>query len=137
MVTWQRGGARRRPFFPIPQQNLPLNHLLINALFTTATIWRSMPFHSTLPWFRTMTPTATGLNKCKEKEQKQSYAGSFHLITIPGVSLMAMSFFPSLTVARYMILKLFISMCYRWHPMYLGCLFCLFVYVEFFRIPLQ
>src|SRR4029450_12292687 len=44
---------------------------------------------------------------------------------------------PSLTVARYMILKLFISMCYRWYPMYLGCLFCLFVYVEFFRICLQ
>jgi DNA repair photolyase len=44
---------------------------------------------------------------------------------------------PSLTVARYMILRLFISMCYRWYPMYLGCLFCLFVYVEFFRIFLQ
>src|SRR4029453_8053117 len=44
---------------------------------------------------------------------------------------------PSLTVARYMILRLFISMCYRWYPMYLGCLFCLFVYVEFFRICLQ
>jgi hypothetical protein len=47
------------------------------------------------------------------------------------------SFCPSLTVARYMILRLFISMCYRWYPMYLGCLFCLFVYVEFFRIFLQ
>jgi hypothetical protein len=45
--------------------------------------------------------------------------------------------YPSLTVARYMILRLFISMCYRWCPMYLGCLFCLFVYVEFFRICLQ
>ena len=44
---------------------------------------------------------------------------------------------PSLTVARYMILKLFISICYRWNPMYLGCLFCLFVYVEFFHIFLQ
>jgi len=44
---------------------------------------------------------------------------------------------PSLTVARYMILRFFISMCYRWYPMYLGCLFCLFVYVEFFRICLQ
>ena len=44
---------------------------------------------------------------------------------------------PSLTVARYMILRLFISMYYRWYPMYLGCLFCLFVYVEFFRICLQ
>ena len=44
---------------------------------------------------------------------------------------------PSLTVARYMILKLFISMRYRWNPMYLGCLFCLFVYVEFFRILLK
>ena len=43
---------------------------------------------------------------------------------------------PSLTVARYMILKLFISTCYRFYPMYLGCLFCLFVYVEFFRICL-
>src|SRR5262249_9030627 len=38
-------------------------------------------------------------------------------------------FDPSLTVARYMILKHFISMCYRRLPMYLGCLFCLFVYV--------
>jgi Restriction endonuclease len=46
-------------------------------------------------------------------------------------------FIPSLTVARCMILKLFISMCYRRFPMYLGCLFCLFVYVEFFRICLQ
>lgn len=46
-------------------------------------------------------------------------------------------FDPSLTVARYMILRLFISMCYRCYPMYLGCLFCLFVYVEFFRICLQ
>ena len=44
---------------------------------------------------------------------------------------------PSLTVARYMILKIFISMPYRWYSMYLGCLFCLFVYVEFFRICLQ
>ena len=44
---------------------------------------------------------------------------------------------PSLTVARYMILRLFISMRYRWYPMYLGCLFCLFMYVEFFRICLQ
>jgi len=43
---------------------------------------------------------------------------------------------PSLTVARYMILKIFISMPYRWYLMYLGCLFCLFVYVEFFRICL-
>ena len=43
----------------------------------------------------------------------------------------------SLTVARYMILKLFISICYRLYSMYLGCLFCLFVYVEFFRIFLQ
>ena len=43
---------------------------------------------------------------------------------------------PSLTVARYMILRLFISTFYRWYPMYLGCLFCLFVYVEFFRICL-
>ena len=44
---------------------------------------------------------------------------------------------PSLTVARYMILRLFISIHYRWYPMYPGCLFCLFVYVEFFRICLQ
>ena len=44
---------------------------------------------------------------------------------------------PSLTVARYMILKLFISAGYRWYSMYLGCLFCLFVYVKFFRILLQ
>jgi len=44
---------------------------------------------------------------------------------------------PSLTVARYMILKLFISMSYGLFPMYLDCLFCLFVYVEFFRICLR
>jgi hypothetical protein len=55
-----------------------------------------MPFHSTLPWFRTMTPTATGLHAYKEKEQHQSYARSFHINTIPGVSLVAMAFFISI-----------------------------------------
>src|SRR3989442_15562808 len=44
-------------------------HFITTELFTAATIWRSMPFHSTLPWFWTITPTATGLNAYKEKEQ--------------------------------------------------------------------
>jgi len=59
-----------------------------------------MPFHSTLPWFRTMTPTATGLHEYKEKEQNQSYAGSFHIMTIPGVSRVAMSLFISIETKR-------------------------------------
>jgi hypothetical protein len=59
-----------------------------------------MPFHRTLPWFRTMTPTATGLHEYKEKEQHQSYAGSFHRITIPGVSLVAMAFCMSIETKR-------------------------------------
>ena len=54
-----------------------------------------------------------------------------------GLTRLHIAYDPSLTVARYMILKLFISTGYRWYPMYLGCLFCLFVYVEFFRICLQ
>jgi hypothetical protein len=95
-------GRTAAPFFlsPIPQQNLPLNHLLINELFTAATIGRRMPFHSTLPWFRTMTPTATGLHEYKEKEHHQSYAGSLHIMTIPRVALVAMSLFISIETKR-------------------------------------
>jgi len=101
MLTCQRGGARRQlVLFPIPQQNLPLTRLLIHELFTAATIGRRMPFHSTLPWFRTITPTATGLYEYKEKEQHQSYAGSLHIMTIPRVALVAMSLFISIETKR-------------------------------------
>ncbi len=45
-------------------------------------------------------------------------------------------FDPTLTVARYMILKPLISTYYKGASMYLVCLFCLFVYVDYFRIHL-
>ena len=61
----------------------------------------------------------------------------YQFFTLRVIANDGMGWDPSLTVARYMILRLFISMRYRWYPMYLGCLFCLFVYVEFFRIFLQ
>jgi len=86
--------------FPIPQQNLPLNRLLINELFTAATIGRRMPFHRTLPWFRTMTPTATGLHEYKEKKQHQAYVGSLHIMTIPGVARVAMALFIAIETKR-------------------------------------
>ena len=74
------GVTRGRPFFysalPLPAKT-SLHHLLINGLFTTTTIWWGMPFHSTLPWFRTITPTATGLNECHDKKQNQSSPESF------------------------------------------------------------
>jgi len=37
-----------------------------------------MPFYSTLPWLRTITPTASGLDEHHDKKQNQSYARSFH-----------------------------------------------------------
>src|SRR5436309_1563346 len=38
-----------------------------------------MPFHSTLLWLRTITPTqAAGLNEYHDKKQNQSYPESFH-----------------------------------------------------------
>jgi hypothetical protein len=94
-------GRTAAPFFscPSPSKTFP-STIVINILFTAATIGRSMPFHSTLPWLRTITPTATGLNEYKEQEQNQSYAGSFHLSTIPGVSLVAMAFFISIETKR-------------------------------------
>ena len=44
---------------------------------------------------------------------------------------------PSLTLARYTILRLFISIRCKVISMYLGCLFYLFVYVELFRTHLK
>ena len=51
---------------------IPLNRLLI-----ITTRYCSMPSHTIIRW-RTMTPTAAGLNKHKKKEQNPSYPGSFH-----------------------------------------------------------
>src|SRR5262245_44746941 len=42
------------------------------------TISCRIPFYSTLPWYRTITPTATGLHAHHDKKQNPSYVGSFH-----------------------------------------------------------
>jgi hypothetical protein len=44
---------------------------------------------------------------------------------------------PSLTVARYMSIKFFISGCCKGAAMYLGCHFYLLVYVDIFHICLK
>ena len=67
---------------------------------TAAAIGRRRPFHSTLPWFRTLTPTATDLHENKGTEQHQAYAGSLPIMTIPGVSLVAVSWFISTETTR-------------------------------------
>src|SRR5215510_1957069 len=62
---------------PQPSKHFPLNHLLINRLFTTTTMSR-MPFHSTYVWLRTITPTAAGLHEHHNKKQNPSYPESLH-----------------------------------------------------------
>ena len=56
----------------------PFTLLVLPLLRISGVLYWGMPFYSTLLWWRTMTPTTTGLNTHYDKKQNQSYAGSFH-----------------------------------------------------------
>jgi hypothetical protein len=64
-----------RFILPLPSEG---HKFLLHQVFSSGKTMCGMPFHSTLLWYRTITPTTAGQNDHHNKKQHQSYPGSFH-----------------------------------------------------------